>query len=221
MIYFITSNRGKFEEAKKIVPELEMLEMDLLEEQEVDQQKIVEKKLAQVADYLCSAAGRQRLKGEPFKGSISFVVEDTGFYLDCLPGLPGPLIKWFLKTIGRKGIYDICKKFDNYRARGVTIVGYKDKKGAVYPHTKGSRRLRMGDSLRSSGGDFGVGVKFFKGEVEGKVVLEAGEDGFGWDPVFVPDGEDRTFAQMSRDEKNELSMRRKAFEKLKKFLSSN
>lgn len=186
MIYFITSNRGKFEEAKKIVPSLEMLEMDLLEEQEVDQQKIAQRKL--------------ELAGKEHNGSL--VVEDTGFYLDCLsacdhaqaglPGLPGPLIKWFLKTIGRRGLYDICKKFDNYRARGVTIVGYKDEKGAV---------------------------KFFKGEVEGTVVLEAGEDGFGWDPVFVPDGEDRTFAQMSRDEKNELSMRRKAFELLAQFLS--
>ena len=157
------------------------------EEQEVDQQKIVERKLAQVADYLCSAAGRQRLKGEPFKGRAAFVVEDTGFYLDCLPGLPGPLIKWFLKTVGRKGIYDICKKFDNYRAHGVTIIGYKNEKGTV---------------------------KFFTGEVTGKVVIEKGEDGFGWDPVFIPDGEKRTFAQMSCDDKNELSMRRKAFEKL-------
>jgi inosine/xanthosine triphosphate pyrophosphatase family protein len=110
MIYFVTSNKGKFSEAQKIVPELEMLEMDLPEEQEVDQQKIIEKKLAFVADYLCSAQGRKRIERESGEGSVEFIVEDTGFYIDCLPGLPGPLIKWFLKTIGRQGIYEICKK---------------------------------------------------------------------------------------------------------------
>lgn len=191
MIYFITSNKGKFEEAKKIVPELEMLEMDLPEEQEVDQQKIVQKKLALVADYLCSSAGKTRL-GQ--NDRVAFIVEDTGFYLDCLPGLPGPLVKWFLKSIGKRGLYEICKRFENFKAKGVSIIG-----------------------LRTAGGE----IKFFKGEIEGKVVLERGEDGFGWDPVFVPDGYNVTFAEMSRQEKNEISMRRKAFEELGQFLSDN
>lgn len=179
MIYFITSNKGKFEEAKKIVPELEMLEMDLPEEQEVDQQKIVEAKL--------DAAAAKTHDG-------AFVVEDTGFYLDCLPGLPGPLVKWFLKTIGKQGIYEICKKFDNYRAKGVSIVGYMSETGEK---------------------------KFFRGEIDGIVVLERGDDGFGWDPVFVPEGHDETFAEMTREEKNEISMRRKAFEELKKYLGES
>jgi non-canonical purine NTP pyrophosphatase (RdgB/HAM1 family) len=176
-IFFITSNKGKFDEAKKIVPELEMLDLDLPEEQEVDQQKIIESKP--------EAASKKHF------GAL--VVEDTGFYLDCLPGLPGPLIKWFLKTIGRKGLYEICKRFENYRATGITIVGLQDQKGDKY---------------------------FFKGEVSGNVVLERGEDGFGWDPVFIPEGEEQTFAEMSREEKNEISMRRKAFEELRKFLDT-
>ena len=174
-IYFITSNKGKFEEAKKIVLELELLELELPEEQEVDQQRIIEAKL--------ESAAKQH--------DGSFVVEDTGFYLDCLPGLPGPLIKWFLKTIGKKGIYEICKKFDNYKAKGVSTIGYMSEAGEK---------------------------SYFTGEIEGKVVLERGEDGFGWDPVFVPDGHDETFAEMTREEKNEISMRRKAFEELVKFL---
>ncbi len=193
MIYFVTSNKGKFAEAKQIVPELEMLEIDLPEEQEVDQQKIVERKLALAADYFCSSVGRKRLGENRPDGKISFVVEDTGFYINCLPGLPGPLIKWFLKTIGRRGVYDICKKFDDFGAKGVSILGYRDENGIV---------------------------KFFKGEITGQVVLERGDDGFGWDPVFIPEGEDRTFAEMSSSEKNEISMRRKAFEQLAKELAT-
>ena len=209
MIYFITSNKGKFEEAKRIVPELEMLEIDLPEEQEVDQQKIIERKLGMVADYICTSTARKKLaRQECLSGTltplgngpqdthgsqIQFIVEDTGFYIDCLPGLPGPLIKWFLKTIGRKGIYEICKKFDNFKAKNISMIGYRSEKGEI---------------------------KFFKGETSGAVVMERGESGFGWDPIFVPDGDERTYAEMSTGEKNEVSMRRKAFEELKEYLGS-
>ena len=50
--------------------------------------------------------------------------------------------------------------------------------------------------------------------------MERGESGFGWDPIFVPDGDERTYAEMSTGEKNEVSMRRKAFEELKEYLGS-
>ena len=57
-----------------------------------------------------------------------------------------------------------------------------------------------------------------QGIVIGKVVSPRGDNGFGWDPIFQPDGYDKTFAQMSAEEKNEMSMRRIALEKLRKYL---
>lgn len=60
----------------------------------------------------------------------------------------------------------------------------------------------------------------FEGIVEGEIIKERrGKEGFGYDPVFVPRGKDQTFAEMSLEEKNRLSHRAKAFEKLKDFLS--
>ncbi|MBK9388643.1 MAG: RdgB/HAM1 family non-canonical purine NTP pyrophosphatase [Bacteroidetes bacterium] len=59
----------------------------------------------------------------------------------------------------------------------------------------------------------------FEGIVEGQIINERrGIEGFGYDPVFIPDGKTRTFAEMPLKEKNEVSHRARAFEKLRTFL---
>jgi XTP/dITP diphosphohydrolase len=60
----------------------------------------------------------------------------------------------------------------------------------------------------------------FEGIVEGKIISERrGTGGFGYDPIFIPDGKSRTFAEMPLAEKNRVSHRARALEKLKTFLS--
>jgi XTP/dITP diphosphohydrolase len=60
----------------------------------------------------------------------------------------------------------------------------------------------------------------FEGSVKGTIISERiGREGFGYDPVFIPDGRTVTFAQMDLEEKNRISHRARAFEKLKLFLS--
>ncbi len=55
----------------------------------------------------------------------------------------------------------------------------------------------------------------FEGVVEGEIATEhSGAEGFGYDPIFCPEGQERTFAQMSTDEKNEISHRARAVRKL-------
>lgn len=61
--------------------------------------------------------------------------------------------------------------------------------------------------------------KVFFGYVTGRITMEPkGNFGFGYDPVFVPNGYDRTFAEMTPEEKNKLSHRKEALDKLKEFL---
>ena len=62
--------------------------------------------------------------------------------------------------------------------------------------------------------------KIFRGIIKGKIVKAKGQHGFGWDPIFQPDGYDKTFSQMTPQEKNNLSMRKIALEKLRKYLLS-
>lgn len=60
----------------------------------------------------------------------------------------------------------------------------------------------------------------FEGLVKGKIIEEKrGEAGFGYDPVFVPDGYDKTFAELGEDIKNQISHRARAVEKLCDYLT--
>ena len=119
------------------------------------------------------------------------VVEDTGLSIDALNGLPGALVRWFLMTIGPAGI---C---------------------ALIP--PGAERGALARSAVALCG--GERVEVLVGETRGVIVAAPrGEGGFGWDPIFQPDGASRTFAEMDQAEKNRYSMRRRALEQLRERL---
>ena len=62
----------------------------------------------------------------------------------------------------------------------------------------------------------------FEGELKGKIIEEkVGTNGFGYDPIFMPDGYDITLAQMDMFTKNQISHRGKAFQKMAEFLAEN
>lgn len=122
----------------------------------------------------------------------SVIVEDTALHIEDWNGFPGALAKWVGDTIGYENIPEMLRA--NRRARAETVIGYCDKDGC----------------------------RLFSGVVQGKIVETArGETGFGWDSIFVPDGHERTFAQMGAAGKNAVSMRRKALIGLKRFLGES
>ncbi|MBI2577659.1 MAG: non-canonical purine NTP pyrophosphatase [Candidatus Wildermuthbacteria bacterium] len=174
-LYFVTGSMHKFAEAKEFLPEIEQLDLDLAEVQDIDPTLIIKAKLQTAFNHA---------QGE-------FFVEDTGLYFEVLNGMPGPLIKWFLKSLGRKGLYQLAKKMGNTKAEAKAIIGYAKTKDEVY---------------------------FFEGTVKGTIVSPRGESDFGWDPIFQPEGFKKTFAQMSLEEKNSISHRREALLRLKAFL---
>jgi non-canonical purine NTP pyrophosphatase (RdgB/HAM1 family) len=174
-LYFVTGNRGKFEEVRELIPEIEQLDLDLPELQEINAREIITHKLLEAFS---------RHPGE-------FIVEDTGLCLDCLNGLPGPLIKWFLAALGNDGLVRITESLGNNRATARTLIGYARSHQEIY---------------------------FFEGTLAGRIVPPRGSSGFGWDAIFQPDGRAKTFAEMSREEKNAISMRRLAADQLQKFM---
>jgi non-canonical purine NTP pyrophosphatase (RdgB/HAM1 family) len=97
-----------------------------------------------------------------------------------------------MKTIGNKGLYEIAHKLNNHNAEAKTIIGYAKNRN---------------------------NIRFFEGSCKGKIISPKGNKGFGWDPVFQPKGYKKSFAQMSPQEKNKISMRRKALNKLKRHLA--
>ena len=180
-ITFITGSSRKFQEIDAIVASssvsLVQLTVDLTQIQELDARKIIEAKLH-----------------EAFKHTTGpCMVEDMSLYLDALGGLPGPLIKWFLSSLGDTGLADIAAKLGDTKATAKTIIGYAESKDAVH---------------------------FFEGEVVGRVVAPRVKEGFGWDLIFVPEGYRKTFAEMTQEEKNKISMRGAAAKKLREFLQN-
>ena len=62
-------------------------------------------------------------------------------------------------------------------------------------------------------------IETFEGEVRGRIIDEPrGANGFGYDPIFVPDGSEKTFAELSQEEKNRISHRAAAFRKAAEFV---
>ena len=66
----------------------------------------------------------------------------------------------------------------------------------------------------------GKDLKFFEGSIEGRIVKPEKKTGFGWDNIFQPRGYEKPFVDMTREDKNEISMRGLAFKKLREYLES-
>ncbi len=122
------------------------------------------------------------------------MVEDSGLLFSAWNGLPGALVKWFEVAVGCEGMLKMLEPFANRGAFAVCYVALHD----------------------------GKNIQIAKGEVRGTIADRIrGNNGFGWDVIFIPEGHDRTFAEMSAEEKNAISHRSRAFERLKTLLSGD
>lgn len=174
-LIFITGNKGKFDEASKIITDLEQKDIDLTEIQSLDPKVIIRAKLEEA---------KKQVGG-------NIIVEDGSLCIDAIKGLPGPMAKWFLKILGNNGFYKMVKNYEDKRATINVILGVSFENETT---------------------------QFFEGSISGVIVAPRGENGFGWDKIFMPNGFDKTFAEMTPEEKNEISMRKVAFQKLKDYL---
>jgi XTP/dITP diphosphohydrolase len=123
--------------------------------------------------------------------------DDSGLEIDALKGAPGV---YSARYAGEHGNHDA-----NINKVLLSLQNVVDRRA----------RFRTVISLIWNGDEH-----FFEGAIEGTIRHErAGSEGFGYDPIFQPDGYDVTFAQMSLDEKNKISHRAIAMEKLVNFLN--
>ena len=128
----------------------------------------------------------------------SYFVEDAGFFIDVpLKGFPGVYSKFVLNTLGNKGVLKLINDYRNTIAHFEAVI-------ALYyqPLDK---------------------IFTFEGSVEGKVSKEIkGTRGFGYDPIFIPNElPNNTFGELSTEEKNSVSHRAKAWQKMLVFLKEH
>ena len=114
------------------------------------------------------------------------LVEDDGLFIEALNGFPGVYSSFAFETLGNSGILDLLKNKKSKRATFKSLFAYYD----------------------------GKNMKTFSGQVNGLVSEQKSEGGWGFDPIFVPENMDISFAQMDLSLKNRYSHRKLA---LKKF----
>lgn len=117
-----------------------------------------------------------------------FLLEDSGLFVAALKGFPGVYSRHALDTVGTAGLLRLMDGVPDRRAHFASCLLYVDAAGRLHP---------------------------FEGRCDGAIASTArGAGGFGFDPVFVPDGQPplgvRTFAEMGAAEKTALSHRGKA-----------
>lgn len=141
-------------------------------------------------------------KLEPF--DLIFL-EDSGLFVHALNNFPGVYSKFVFTTVGYQGVLELMNEKTDRVAHFESLIAVLD--------------LRSKAEFNS---DLMDQVKLFKGSCEGEIASKPhGYQGFGFDPIFIPKGETRTFAEMEPEEKNKFSHRGKAMEQLVDFLSAN
>lgn len=122
-----------------------------------------------------------------------YLIDDSGLFIEALGGFPGVYSAYVQKRIGNAGVLKLLAG-ETYRAATFQTVFL----------------LRQGDEH-----------EVFHGDCAGTITdTERGTNGFGYDPIFLPQGETRTFGEMSLKEKNAISHRARAAEALLAHLSA-
>ncbi len=125
--------------------------------------------------------------------------DDTGLEIEALSGKPGVHSARYagIECISENNINKVLKE----------MQGVKNRKA----------RFRTVIALIKAGEEY-----LFEGTIKGNIISKKrGTGGFGYDPVFIPDGDTRTFAEMPLEEKNQVSHRAVAIKKLVDFLNDH
>ncbi|HEX9908441.1 MAG TPA: RdgB/HAM1 family non-canonical purine NTP pyrophosphatase [Thermoplasmata archaeon] len=118
--------------------------------------------------------------------SKPLMIDDSGLFIDALKGFPGVYSSYVFRTIGCDGILRLMERVEERGARFECCIGFLSPGGKPF---------------------------IAKGVAVGSISREkAGTGGFGYDPIFVPEGHAKTYAQLEICQKNEISHRGRAIE---------
>ncbi|MDO5035875.1 MAG: RdgB/HAM1 family non-canonical purine NTP pyrophosphatase [Porphyromonas sp.] len=191
-LLFATHNQHKVDEIQEILKQRGLPGVELRSLTDVnDQQEIPEDGDTLEANALQKAYEVLR------RYSTTCFADDTGLEVEVLNGAPGV---YSARYAGPE-----CKAEDNVRKLLKELEGESNR----------TARFRTVIALLLDGEEY-----LFEGEVKGEILTKPrGEGGFGYDPIFRPDGFEQSFAEMSSEEKNRISHRYRATNELANFLA--
>lgn len=127
---------------------------------------------------------REKAKTAFAKVGRQVIVEDDGLFIDSLGGFPGQCSSFVFRTIGNDGILKLLAGSAKRSAYFRSLIAFYN----------------------------GITLSISDGRVDGRISDRVTEGGWGYDPIFVPDGTNLTFAELKKN-KNEYSHRKRALEK--------
>ena len=121
-------------------------------------------------------------------------IEDSGLFIEQLGGFPGPYSSYILKTIGNSGVLKLMSNITNRSSKFESVVAYVENDKDIH---------------------------LFPGIVLGKIADEQRGKGWGFDPIFIPEKYDETYAEMGTESKQQVSHRYLAFTKFSKWFKTH
>ncbi|HIQ50166.1 MAG TPA: XTP/dITP diphosphatase [Nanoarchaeota archaeon] len=153
--------------------------------------KKVSAKLIEIQANKLEDVAKEKVKTAYEKIKKPVFVEDAGLFIEALNGFPGVYSAYVFKTIGNQGILKLLNGIKNRKAIFKAVIAFVDENHKIH---------------------------FFKGCCKGKIAYSIrGNFGFGFDPIFIPKGYNKTFAE-DVELKNKISHRKRAIEKFVNFL---
>lgn len=190
-VVFASHNAGKIKEIK-----------ELLQPFGINVKSALDMELPDVEETGSTFAENSLLKSQTIAEltGLPCIADDSGLCVDALNGAPGVY----------SARYAPNRDFDKGMEKLLAEM-------AQSPNKSRKAHFSCVISLAFPNG----GYELFEGRVDGHIAAEKqGNSGFGYDPLFIPDGFAKSFAQMSKDEKNQVSHRGRAVEKLKAYLKN-
>lgn len=184
-------NQGKINEIKKM---LEPFDVEVVSAQELN--------LPDVEETETTFAENAALKAEQLSeiSGLPCLADDSGLCVEALEGRPGVYSARYAEITSAAGVH---RDFDKAMARLI-----EELKASGSPDW--SAHFSCVLAYKVPGKD----CRYFEGRVDGEIVSQpSGSLGFGFDPIFKPQGYDKTFAHFNKEEKAAISHRGRAFEK--------
>lgn len=199
-VFIASANQGKIKEIKAILDDSRFNLLSIL-----DRDKLLKFGIKIAEDFSVVENGQTfgdnaliKAKAYATLAKLPTIADDSGLEVESLNGFPSVNSnRWFDGTPSERNLalLDLLKNESNRRARFYSVICFFNPKNNQ--------------------------AKFFEGEIEGEIALKPmGNkiEGFGYDPIFIPDGFKQSFAQLGVKFKNTISHRRQALFKLNQYV---
>ena len=207
-LVFASNNAHKLDEVRAIMPAgVEVLSLrDIGFEAEIDETGTTLAENSMIKAQAVAAFINERIDG--------VFADDTGLEIDALDGQPGVYTaRWYKRSEGVKELTNEQEIFAANRAKTLRELANKTDRGAQFKTV-----ITLISQKPKASGQKIIQVE---GIVRGRIATEEyGEGGFGYDPIFIPEGYDKTFGELPAETKNSISHRARALAALVKVLNS-